>query len=360
MKYFHKESDYGKVKGYPLYTRVHPPSLPHLACILQNDELGARRNTNSTFSLQIPQEKVEEEAVVAAAQGHALKIGAETRADLEATAAPHVVGETRVKEIMANASRIDKMGADEAEENREEGVAEEEGTTTPEEPRSIGYVLCPSPTLPALILQVDHPDHIKRTSEKSDYTRHTQFDYTDMSRIIDPRETTTSVRFTKHQLDSSDTSSAIDSSRPARNKREVQTPDDDLGLLTIAHGPVQTLDLGDRVLMKKDSYHNKIASLISPCPQYPENRVLMTKDRYDNKMASLIPPTLPHSPHERHILEPSSKISTRGDTAQNIKQRNKRKNMHAATDSKKKAPTGDEDSEHDDRSEEGRKEKQKT
>ena len=76
-----------------------------------------------------------------------------------------------------------------------------------------------------------------------------------MSRIIDPRETTTSVRVTKHQLDSSDTSSAVDSSRPARDKRKVQTPDDDLGLLTIAHGPVQTLDLGDGVLMKKDSYH---------------------------------------------------------------------------------------------------------
>ena len=55
--------------------------------------------------------------MVAAAQGHALKIGAETRADSEATAAPHVVGETRVKEITAIASRIGKMGADEAEEN---------------------------------------------------------------------------------------------------------------------------------------------------------------------------------------------------------------------------------------------------
>ena len=73
--------------------------------------------------------------------GHALKIGAETRA--EAAAAPHVVVETRVKEITAKASRVGKKGADEAEENREEGVAEEEGTATPEEPRSIGYVFVP-------------------------------------------------------------------------------------------------------------------------------------------------------------------------------------------------------------------------
>ena len=38
---------------------------------------------------RIPQEKVGEETMVAAAQGHALKIGVETRA--ETAAAPHVV-----------------------------------------------------------------------------------------------------------------------------------------------------------------------------------------------------------------------------------------------------------------------------